>query len=287
VLPLRVHFEIVPPMESAPSSSPFPVPGTPAPPESPPPGGWAVAAGSGAQWWSEGWRLFVATPWIWLAITLAFAAIMLALAFIPFVGQLASTLLYPVLAGGVLLGARAVDRGEPLTVGTLFACFDRRFGPLLLLSLLYFAGWLVVSVIAVMIIVGGVGLGTLSAILTEDALQSGIAALGALGATAVVMLLVGVVLGIPLLMAYWFAPALVVLRGDEPLAAMNESFRANLRNIPPLTIYGLIGIGLAIVASIPFLLGWLVLAPVFATSVYASYKDIFGDADMEASPGLR
>ena len=31
-----------------------------------------------------------------------------------------------------------------------------------------------------------------------------------------------------------------------------------------------------IVASIPLGLGWFVLGPVFAASVYASYKDIFG-----------
>jgi uncharacterized membrane protein len=40
-------------------------------------------------------------------------------------------------------------------------------------------------------------------------------------------------------------------------------------------VYGLLGLVYAIVASIPFLLGWLVLAPVFAASVYVSYKDIF------------
>lgn len=271
-------------MEFTPPSPSFPSPNPPPTPESPPPGGWAVAAGRGAQWWGEGWRLFVAAPWLWIVITLVFVAVMFVLALIPFVGQLASTLLSPVLAGGVLIGARAVDRGEPLTVGTLFACFDRRFGPLLVVALLYLAGWLVVSALAVAIIAGGVGLGTLSAILAGDPIESGIAALGALGATAFVMVLVGVVLGIPLVMAYWFAPALVVFRDDEPLAAMRESFRANLRNVPPFLVYGLIGIALAIVASIPMLLGWLVLAPVFATSVYASYKDIFGEPGGRGTP---
>ena len=263
-------------MDSTTPVSSFPTPGTP-PPVSPPPGGWAVAAGRGAQWWVEGWRLFVAAPWIWLAITVAFASIMLVLVLVPFVGQFASTLLYPVLGGGVLIGARALDRGQPLTVGTLFACFNDRFAPLLLVALLYLGGWIVVSVLAVVILIGGIGLGTLSSILAEDPLQAGVAALGALGATGFVAVLVGFVLGIPLLMAYWFAPALVVFRRDEPLAAMKESFRANLRNVPPFLVYGLIGLGLAIVASIPFLLGWLVLTPVFAASVCASYKDIFGE----------
>ncbi len=32
---------------------------------------------------------------------------------------------------------------------------------------------------------------------------------------------------------------------------------------------------LAILASIPLLLGWLALAPTIYTSIYASYKDLF------------
>mgnify|MGYP006383154323 CR=1 FL=1 len=40
-------------------------------------------------------------------------------------------------------------------------------------------------------------------------------------------------------------------------------------------VYGLIWIGLAIVASIPFGLGWIVLAPVMAGSWYASWRETF------------
>ena len=78
------------------------------------------------------------------------------------------------------------------------------------------------------------------------------------------------------MMAYWFAPALVMLRNDEPVAAMKASFVACLANVVPMLVYSLIGLVLAIVATIPFGLGWFVLGPVFAASVYASYKDIFG-----------
>jgi len=45
--------------------------------------------------------------------------------------------------------------------------------------------------------------------------------------------------------------------------------------VMPMLIYSLLGLVFAIVASIPFGLGWFVLLPVFAGSVYASYKDIF------------
>ena len=80
-------------------------------------------------------------------------------------------------------------------------------------------------------------------------------------------------LGVPLIMAYWFAPTLVVFRGDGPLAAMKSSFAASMRNIPPFLVYSLLGLVFAIIATIPFGLGWIVLAPVYAATLYPSYKE--------------
>ena len=82
---------------------------------------------------------------------------------------------------------------------------------------------------------------------------------------------------LPLVMAVWFAPALVVLRGLEPWAAMKASFSGSLQNVLPFLIYGLIGIVLAVVATIPFALGWLVVGPMSIASIYTSYCDIFED----------
>jgi uncharacterized membrane protein len=78
-------------------------------------------------------------------------------------------------------------------------------------------------------------------------------------------------------MAVWFAPALVVLRGIEPLDAMRLSFNGCLRNFVPFLVYGLVGLLLAIVATIPLMLGWLVLGPVTIASLYTSYCDIYED----------
>ena len=63
-----------------------------------------VTAGGGWGWIVEGWRLFVRAPGIWLVIMLIYFAISIVLSFIPFVGTLASALLGPVLAGGMLYG---------------------------------------------------------------------------------------------------------------------------------------------------------------------------------------
>src|SRR5580765_7969595 len=82
-----------------------------------------VPAGRGSAWWTEGWRLFVAAPGVWVAITVVFVILMLMIAFIPLLGTVATTLLTPVFAGGVLLGCRALDRGGQLTIGHLFASF--------------------------------------------------------------------------------------------------------------------------------------------------------------------
>ncbi len=80
---------------------------------------------------------------------------------------------------------------------------------------------------------------------------------------------------IPLLMAYWFAPALVIMHGMGAVAAMKASFGACLRNFIPFLIYGIVMMVLVVVAMIPFGLGLLVWIPLSFTSTYAAYRDMF------------
>jgi uncharacterized membrane protein len=67
----------------------------------------------------------------------------------------------------------------------------------------------------------------------------------------------------------------VVFHGQSAAQAMKASFVACLKNIVPFLVYGVLTFLLAILASIPFGLGWLVLGPVLAGSLYAGYRDIF------------
>jgi uncharacterized membrane protein len=76
-------------------------------------------------------------------------------------------------------------------------------------------------------------------------------------------------------MALWFAPALVMLQNQSAPRAIAESFKGCLKNIVPFLIYGIVLFVLALIASIPFGLGWLVLGPVVLGSVYAAYRDIY------------
>ena len=235
----------------------------------------AVDAGRGAAWWSEGWRLFTPAVGPWILIVVIGFVLNLILAFIPILGSIASHLLFPILAGGLMLGCRAIDRGEPLTIGHLFAGFGPRAGSLLIVALIYIVATIAILLFVVALVVAFFGVAVLSHLWSgQDSLSDG-AALSGIALIVLVGLLLFLLLYLPLVMAVWFAPALVVLQGAEPWAAMKLSFIGSLENILPFLIYGVVGIALAIVATIPLLLGWLVLGPVTVASVYASYCDIF------------
>ena len=102
------------------------------------------------------------------------------------------------------------------------------------------------------------------------------AALASAGLAVFIVGLLALVVVVLVAMAYWFAPALVVLNGERPTVALQKSFAASLANIGAFLLYGLIYIGLAIVASIPMGLGWLVLGPMVVGSCYAGWRTIFG-----------
>jgi uncharacterized membrane protein len=103
--------------------------------------------------------------------------------------------------------------------------------------------------------------------------------------------LIMMALMLPVIMAYWFAPALVALEEVSAIEAMKLSFSACLKNILPFLVYGLaffvIGILLSIALGIisvihavlgilAFILWMLALIPVVTASVYTGYRDIFG-----------
>lgn len=225
-------------------------------------GGQKVGAGRGWGWIKDGFGLFRDSPGTWVLIILALFVILAALSFVPFLNMV-SSLLYPVFTGGLLLGCRALARGDELEFGYLFAGFREPFKPLILVGLLYLAGLLVLGLIAAMVLGVGVFLGT-------DTIDP---ATGPTSVLLVMLLMVG--LAVPLVMAVWFAPLLVVFAGMLPFASMKLSFGACLANILPLTVYATILMALGFVALIPAALGLVILVPVVFASIYVSYRDIF------------
>lgn len=236
-----------------------------------------LAAGQGAGWWGEGWRIFCAAPAVWIGIFVIFVVASIALVLIPVVGSLVHTVLTPVFVGGVMLGCHALARGEPLRIGHLFEGFQGgRFAPLCILGMLWLAILFVIAIVMVGTVFLTLGASGLAALMDFGGNALDLAALASASAAIVIVGLIALAVALLVAMAYWFAPALVVLNGEQPMAALEKSFAASWRNFGAFLLYGLIYIGLAIVASIPMALGWLVLGPMLVGSCYAGWRTIFG-----------
>lgn len=225
----------------------------------------SLSAGAGWEWISEAFKIFAKNPLIWLVIGLIWLVLAVVTQLIPIIGPLAMSLLYAVFIAGFLYGCVALDNGEALSVGHLFAGFQKRTGPLIGLGGLYLG-----IMILVMIVVGAgmaLMLGGMSA-MDPSALFSPV---------MLILMLVIFALFIPVIMAFWFAPALISL-GERPvMESLGMSFKGCLANIVPFLIYGLIMVVFAIIATIPLALGWLVLAPVLMISIYTGYRAIYTD----------
>jgi hypothetical protein len=227
------------------------------------PEGQTVPAGNGWSWITSGWELFKQQPGMWILVIIIFLALMIVAGVIPIV-NLVVGLLGPVFVGGLMIGCRAIDEGGELEVGHLFAGFREHAGKLVLVGLFNVGAWLLV-VVVIFLLAGA----------SAFTMRHAGADVGAGAASAVLGGLIGLALGIPIYMAIWFAPALVTLSGLEVWAALKASFSGCLKNIVPFLVYGVMAFVLAIVASIPFMLGWLVLGPVIIASVYTGYRDIY------------
>lgn len=228
------------------------------------PEGRRVPAGNGVAWLGSGWTLFKAAPGTWIGLTVVFMLVMMVMALIPFLGGIALNLLMPVFIGGIMMGCKAIEDGEELRVGHLFAAFSGHVGNLVIVGLLYMVG--IFAIMMVMFVIGGAGFG-IGALLG-----------GNIGTALVPMILLGLLalaLMIPLAMAVWFAPPLIIFHEVPPFEAMKASFVVCLKNFVPFLVYGLVYLVLAVLACIPIFLGWLVLAPVMMASMYAGYRDMF------------
>src|SRR5258705_7293172 len=166
------------------------------------PGGKSVPASRGWNWIADGWTLFKAAPGLWIGMIVVFFVLYLAAMLVPFIGPAAQYLLMPVFFGGIAAGCGAIDDGGGLQFNHLFAGFQTKFGILVAIGALYLAGF--VAILVVVMVITGVGVFAVMAGGGQDVAASGAAAL-----TILLAVLIAVALSIPLMMAIWFAPALV------------------------------------------------------------------------------
>ena len=240
----------------------------------------AVNAAHGWAWIVQGYFLFRKSPAIWLALLILLFFTTKVLLRVPLAG-IVFVLLMPLFIAGLMEGCRALERGQPLELGHLFAGFRRNATPLVTIG-----GVSLVGNIGIMMIVMSLGGEALTALsktiaqggqMTPQVVQETQAAVR----TVTRALLIGTLVSLPLLMAMWYAPLLVYFNDLGPVAAMKSSFVACLKNMGAMFVYGMI-IFAAMFVAMPFSIALgqydfalLLIAPVVLPSIYASYKDIF------------
>ena len=236
-----------------------------------------LSAGAGLAWLMEGLDYFKMSPWRWVGSTVVLVLILGVLSQIP-VLSLAVNVLAPVFAGGFMLATHKLYRGEPFAMRDLFAGFRFNLPGLLLVGALLLVGPLVVVLIGLAIML--LTMGGLDGVLALGRALEGGALLAVSGLLAPVLVMMA--LFAVMAMAVWLAPALIVLHRVPPLTALLMSLQGSRRNMIPLFVYSVVGFVSMIVASIPFMLGWLVLLPVLMGSAFAGYRQIFTETEDEA-----
>jgi len=230
--------------------------------------GRSVAAGNGWTWITDAWELFKGQKGSWIGLFVLLAVIVIALNILPFVGPFLLIFLSPVLYGGVMLGCDSLRDGGDLTIGHLFAGFSSHTGRLIGVGVATLAAF--IGVFVVVMVVFGIDMAR-----TMMGTQPSPAQMQAMGLRFLLVPLIILALSVPIYMAVWFATPLIVLNDFSVGDALKASFSACLRNMLPFLVFGIAFFLLAIVASIPLLLGWLVLGPVLLASIYTGYRDIF------------
>ena len=229
-----------------------------------------VNAINGWLWIKQGYALFKKSPVLWMVLVMIGGMGLIGIASIPVIGDPLATLLFPVILGGLMLGCRAQESGEELELAHLFAGFQKHAQQLVTLGGVNLVGQLLI--LGAMMLTGGA---TLVGIMMSGKPPDDPAMLMQAVAGAGFALLLGLMLFGVLMMAMQFAPMLVIFGGMQPIPALKASLRAFLRNMVPLTVYALALLPFAVLATLPMMLGWLVLLPIIFTSMYAIYRDLF------------
>jgi uncharacterized membrane protein len=213
-------------------------------------------------WFKQGWRVFLSNPVNWSLMALLFGVMVLVLSVLPFIGGLVLNLLVPILTGGMLL-AVSRDAGRQAEIMDLFSVFrdEQKRTQLLIVGALMLGAGLLAAIVSAMFVGDAVKVDELTGM---PSFNLGMGAL-------LFLMVVAVVMG----MLFIYAPALVMFKGMGALDAVKGSFQGTSANVLPFVVFVLMYAALSFVASIPFMLGFLVLIPVMIGAVYAGYKDIF------------
>lgn len=229
-----------------------------------------LPAGDGMRWFTEGFRLYRKNPLLLSAAFGLLFGIVMALNLIPLAGNALSELASPLMVAGFMAAYRVLDSGQDLELPHFLAGVKGPAIALMTVGAVQLLGALLIFRIML-------GMGLDPEQLMETARSGGSPEeMQAMLNQAMPAALTGLALFTPLIMATWFAPALILFGNARPTRALLVSLRAVAKNWAPVLVNGLVlGLVLFLAALVPFLLGLLVAMPLVLASQYAAYQAIF------------
>lgn len=225
------------------------------------PGIRSVNVNRGVEWLVGGFRMFAKTPGPWLLAALALLIGSAVLSMFWLIGGALSTAFGVVFTGAMMRACQSLENGQEFASGLQAAASSPQ---------LWILGGLAAAMsFCIFLLFGVFGIGALGV-----GMMSPRAAGGMIGLGMLVVLAAMVALGA----ALWLAPALVALKGSNPVDAIRLSLTASLRNIGAFLIFALLSMIACILGALPMGLGLLVVFPVLMCGSYLAYKDIFAPA---------
>lgn len=254
-----------------------------------------LPAAAGWRWLAAGFAIFRRNPPLLALLVVGYWLTVLILNILPVIGAVAASLVIPGLAVGLMQGARDLERGQSIGLRTLFGGLKTNPRTLMALGALYLCATLGILGLSALIDGGELLRFMLSGKgADKEVVEDGNFMLPSL----FVMLLM-----LPVLMAYWFAPVLAAWHGQSVGKSLFFSFvacwlnwRAFLAYSVSLVLFAGLGPGLLfgvlagalggaggiagfIVMPLMALIALIVFSTVYA-SFYVSYRDIFGQSDI-------
>lgn len=251
-----------------------------------------VKSHQGSVWLKDAFLRFKSSVAVWLGIT----AFMIMLLLIPILNN-AVALLMPLLLGGLMIGCHESTSSKAIKFDHLFSGLKNDGKALLLLSLIYAACSVIIMVLTVYVMqLFDVNLQEFIPTnvdkMTPEQMIEWLNSIDQSKALPILLLgfLISLALMIPLFMAIWFAPALVVLQKQSALNSFKLSYLACKDNFMPFLIYGvmafvylmlfffiisLLFLILPILAIPAMIFGYLAIFAISLISIYTAYIDIF------------
>jgi uncharacterized membrane protein len=231
-----------------------------------------VPTAHGWSWITQAFGLFRRNALNWIMLNLALLLIAVGLVVVPVIGAYVLYLLTPMFLAGMMVACRDQEAGREVEIAHLFRGFRHNASQLVTVGGVYLVGQVVIA--GLVLSIGGAELQDAMRAAAEGTPQQLTPAASDRISLAV---LVGSAMFVPLAMAVWFAPPLVILDELPAVRAMQLSVRACLTNLLPFLLYGVIMFGLLVVAMAPLLAGLVLWVPLAVISGYTSYRDIFSE----------